>query len=460
MTSGARAQQDGVDGAAVGSPDERLVAVRVLVVGALLFAVTVGAGANVWSAAAVAVAAAATVVFERRRVRRQTAALLRIQLRAACREDERDAEARRLTLELAHERSRSVLEALQEGVVVIDAGGEVVLANPAAQAAMVDAGGRIEGRPLWELFPVELARRAREAWCLLGENQDESGSCLPVRFVSIPAASRILDLTAVRVRSPRTGQDFGYAFLLVDCTRTHELQRLKDRFLSSVSHELRTPLTNICAFAEILGTMLPGESMEWPEFVRVIHQESVQLSRLVDAMFDYLQLEGGEAILRDERIDGAAVVRDVVAAARAAAAARHIDLVSELPDEAAALVVDPVRLRQVCGHLLDNAVKFTPVGGRVRVEVRQEQDTWQLAVEDSGPGVPESDRRAVFEKFHQLPDLLTDKPSGTGLGLATCAAVIHRYHGTIVCGDSDLGGARFVVRLPSATAAPLVAVTV
>ncbi|MCA8964719.1 MAG: PAS domain-containing protein [Planctomycetes bacterium] len=421
----------------------------------MLFGLVVAAGAAVWSAAAIAAGAALAAGFENRRARRETAATLRIQRTAATREDERGAEVHRLTLELAYERSRSVLEALQEGVVVIDVGGEVVMANPAAQSAMPGVEGRIEGQLLWDLLPDELARRARSAWALLGENQQAGSQLEPVRYLSIPAGSRIFDLTAVRVKSARTGQDFGFAFLLIDCTRSHELQQLKDRFLSSVSHELRTPLTNICAFAEILGTMLPGESMEWPEFVRVIHEESVQLSRLVDAMFDYLQLEGGEAILRDERVDGAAVVREVAATAQPGAAARRIDLVCAAPGAAAELVVDASRLRQLCSHLVDNAVKFTPDGGRVRVEVRVADGSWQLAVEDSGPGIPEAERRQVFEKFHQLPDLLTDKPSGTGLGLATCAAIANRYQGTIACGDSALGGARFVVRLPTRVEVPL-----
>ena len=385
--------------------------------------------------------------------RRAFAASRRIQANAADREEARAAEVRLLTLELTHERTRSVLEALHEGVVVVDGGGEVVMTNPAAQVAMRVPEGGVERRLLWEVLPSALGRAAQEAWQVLRENPHAPEAVEPVRRPSIRSGDRIFDLTAVPVRSARTGQDFGYAFLLVDCTRSHELQQLKDRFLSSVSHELRTPLTNICAFSEILGTMLPGESLEWPEFVRVIHEQSVQLSHLVDAMFDYLQLESGEAVLRNVRLDGAQVVAEVVAAAQAAAGRRNIGLTFVGPATPADLVVDPVRLRQLCGHLVDNAVKFAPDGGAARVEVAVDAGSWQLTVDDSGPGVPPQDRRAVFEKFHQLPDHLTDKPSGTGLGLATCAALAHCYRGTIACGDSPLGGARFVVRLPAAAPA-------
>ncbi|HEX5052910.1 MAG TPA: histidine kinase dimerization/phospho-acceptor domain-containing protein, partial [Planctomycetota bacterium] len=198
--------------------------------------------------------------------------------------------------EASVERSRSVLEALGEGVLVVDDGGEIVLANPAARRAMHTPSQEPVGRLLWDVLTPELAKRAREAWQALRAEQSGDGDELPqIRYSSIPSRDNVFDLTAVEATSPRTGQDFGTVFLLVDSTRSHELQQLKDSFLSSVSHELRTPLTNVCAYAEILSSMLPGESAEWPEFVRVIHEEGLQLTRLVDGIFDFLQLESGEA---------------------------------------------------------------------------------------------------------------------------------------------------------------------
>lgn len=426
---------------------------RAAAVGCAALFVLLAGGATAAQALCGATVTALAALCERWVCRRDGTMTGRLQRRAAVFEDERTVRARLLALELDHDRSQSVLEALGEGVVVVEASGEVVMANHAARAAMDAAGGPVEGRLLWDLLPLELGRRARDAWVSLGDNPHATASVMPVRFLSVPCRQRIFDLTAVQVRSLRTGQDFGYVFLLVDCTRSHELQQLKDRFLSSVSHELRTPLTNICAFAEILGTMLPGESMEWPEFVRVIHDESVQLSRLVDAMFDYLQLEAGEAVLRNQVVDGAAIAREVVAAQIAAAGERGVRLRGP-NDVEAALRVDPMRLRQLCAHLVDNALKFTPDGGDVSVQVRVVDEVWELQVADSGPGVPVEDRRAVFEKFHQLPDLLTDKPSGTGLGLATCEAIVRCYGGTIVCCDSPSGGACFVVRLPAPARSP------
>jgi signal transduction histidine kinase len=349
------------------------------------------------------------------------------------------------------EAARTLLEALAEGVLVVDTRGVVALANPSARKALRKPLQDPEGQLLWDVLVPELASLAQDAWRAVQDRSQTTAAELPhVRYPGIACRDRVYDLTAVEAISARTGCHHGVMFLLVDSTRNFELQRLKDRFLSSVSHELRTPLTNVCAYAEILRTLLPGESAEWPEFVRVIHEESVHLSRLVDAMFDFLQLESGDAVFRSEAFDGAAVVREVVAAQSPTAAARRVELQLVDHGDAPPLVADRTRLRQVVQHLLDNAVKFTPAGGRVRVVLGARDEGWELRLEDSGPGVPPADRCAVFEMFHQLRDHMTEKPSGTGLGLATSRAIVARFGGLIWCEASPLGGAGFVVLLPGA----------
>lgn len=373
-------------------------------------------------------------------------------IQAACvsaqTEGQRDAIAQVMSLELAYERSRSVLEALGEGVLVVDEIGEVVLANPQARAALVTPATEPAGRVLWEVLAPQLAGRAREAFEAVRQQVEHDEELPMIRYSGLPCRDRVFDLTAVKATSRRTGQDFGTVLLLVDSTRTHELQRIKDRFLSNVSHELRTPLTNICAYSEILCNMIPGESMEWPEFVRVINEEGVKLSELVDMMFDFLQLESGEAEFHNEALIGADVVRASVEDRRGEADKREIAIEVDIDDAAPALFVDRARLAQVVRNLVDNAVKFSPDGGRVTVSVSQREDGWELRIEDTGPGVPANDRATVFEKFHQLPDKLTDKPQGAGIGLATSRAIVARFGGLIWCEDSAMGGASFVVLLP------------
>ncbi|MFN3244221.1 MAG: sensor histidine kinase [Planctomycetota bacterium] len=386
---------------------------------------------------------------ERLAVTREAGARMQVVSAAAQTEGQRDAIAQVMSLELAYERSRSVLEALREGVLVVDEVGEIVLANPAARRAMEMPERGPVGRVLWEALPAELAGRAREAFDALQERPRHQDELPQIRYSGVPCYDSVYDLTAVQAKSLRTGQDFGIVFLLVDTTRTHELQRIKDRFLSNVSHELRTPLTNICAFSEILCNMLPGESVEWPEFVRVIHEQGIELSELVDAMFDFLQLESGEAEFVNEPVDGVGSVQKVVGKRQSKADARGITLEVVVDEHTPTLHADRRRFEQVVRHLLDNAIKFSPENGHVRVTVTARDEGFELRIEDNGPGVAPEDRDAVFEKFNQLPDQMTEKPSGTGIGLATSRAIVARFGGLIWCEGSESGGACFVVLLPA-----------
>jgi len=389
------------------------------------------------------------MLLERRALLREVAETLRAACASARVEGQRDALAQVMSLELAYERSRSVLEALGEGVLVVDEVGEIVIANPKARAALAAPSLEPSGRVLWEVLPSELAVRAREAFEAVQLREAHEDELPLVRYSGIACADRVYDLTAVKATSRRTGQEFGTVLLLVDSTRTHELQRIKDRFLSNVSHELRTPLTNICAYSEILRQMMPGESVEWPEFVDVINEEGIRLSSLVDGMFDFLQLESGEASFENVSLSGAQIVRDVVAGRHTEADSRSITVDLEVADGVPNLFVDPRRLGQVVRNLLDNAIKFTPDAGRVAVAVCARDGLWEMRIDDTGPGVPLASRDAVFEKFNQLPDQLTKKPSGTGIGLATSRAIVARFGGLIWCEDSSMGGASFVVLLPA-----------
>jgi signal transduction histidine kinase len=214
-------------------------------------------------------------------------------------------------------------------------------------------------------------------------------------------------------------------------------------------------LTNICAFAEILDALVPKANAELTEFAQVIHHEGLQLKGLMDQMFDYMQLESGEAVFASEEVDAAALVRLLGEEIGPAARARAIGLELAIDDGAPHVSADRDRLEQVVCSLLDNAVKFTPAGGRIRVTVNGRDGCWELRVEDSGPGVPPEDRHAVFEKFHQLSDSLSEKPTGTGLGLATSHVIVVRFGGLIWCEEAPGGGACFVVVLPGIGRPPL-----
>jgi len=420
---------------------------RVLLVSAPLTGLALLCGATPSVTMLVLTVALLAMVVERTAVRSEANRTMQHALHAAHDDGQHHAAAATVARETSLDRVRTVLQVLREGVLVVDREGRIVMANPAAMRAMAAPDQDIAGRPLWEALAPPLAQRAREAWTSLRSSPSgrEPGR---VMYSGIPLRDVVYDMTAIEATSGRTGHDFGVVISLVDSTRQYELQRLKDRFLSSISHELRTPLTNICAYAELLGELPPGGGAELPEFVRIIHDEGRQLAVLVESMLDYLQLESGEAKFASDVLDGEAVIRAATTAFADVAARRGIMLTSVVAERVPKLLGDQKRIEQVLHNLLDNAVKFTPPGGTVRLSLATNADGWELRVEDSGPGVPEASREQVFEKFHQLQDHLTEKPPGAGLGLATNRAIVAGLGGLIWCEDSPLGGAAFVVALP------------
>jgi len=355
----------------------------------------------------------------------------------AAEERKRQSQANLISLEVAFDRIHSVLNSLSEGVIVIDGLREVVIANPAARNRLRSAQKLIEGRPILDLLDGDLRERIDYGLQMLPRSPDGR-----ILLTGIEQGERVLDVSIVRVKSNRTDQDFGTVLVLVDVTATHEMARLKDRFLSSVSHELRTPLTNICSFAELLDQQLrEGAPEDCGEFAEIIQKEGRRLSELVEDVLDYNALENGTAAWDDVEVDLGDVVRQAVRRMQPTAAAACLQLVED--DAAGSLRVrgDRAQFEKVMDKLLDNAVKFTPGGGKIRVEARSVSGFVQVSVSDSGIGVRPENRETIFEKFTQIGDTLTDKPAGAGLGLAIARRIVDRTGGKIWCSDSELGGA-------------------
>ena len=228
---------------------------------------------------------------------------------------------------------------------------------------------------------------------------------------------------------------------LVPIRQSLETQR---RFVSDASHELRTPIAVVKANAELL-LRHPDQTIESNiDQVAAINEESDHLSRLVGDLLTLARADEGRVTIAREPVDldelFAAVLRDMEALAEA----REIDLRSDL--RAGTVTGDPQRLRQLLAILLDNALKFSPPGGRVTVESRRSGSRVTFSVTDTGPGIPPGDLSRVFERFYRA-DKARGPQAGTGLGLAIAKWIVEAHHGRISA-ESPGQGARFVVRLP------------
>lgn len=265
-------------------------------------------------------------------------------------------------------------------------------------------------------------------------------------FALPPMIPRILGLLdAARVSSERQQQLQAANVELARLNaRLSELDELKSQLFANVSHELRTPLTLIIAPVERLLATAPQDQRRDLESIQ---QNARLLQRHVDDLLDLARLEAGGLELQRANVDLCQLVDQAMSHFVAAVEARQITLQAEAPPELR-LAADPDQLQRILFNLVSNAVKFTPDGGTVRVSVQASADQALLVVEDSGPGVPASQRATVFERFRQGEGRVTRRFGGTGLGLAIARELAILHGGTISVDESDLGGARFTLALP------------
>ena len=227
-----------------------------------------------------------------------------------------------------------------------------------------------------------------------------------------------------------------------------EAADVRKRLITDLAHELRTPLSNLRGYVEALEDGV----LEFDEDSRAALGRQVdRLERLVADLATLHDLEAGVATIDLARTDLADLVRTGAAAVRTRFGEREVTLTVTAPDEGAWASADPVRTGQVLENLLDNALRFTPSEGGVEVEVSAPNDVVRVEVRDTGPGVPEHERDAVFRRLYRGDrSRAAGTGAGSGVGLTIAKALVERQGGTIGVDDAPSGGARFWFELPSA----------
>ncbi|HEY5624995.1 MAG TPA: histidine kinase N-terminal 7TM domain-containing protein [Dehalococcoidia bacterium] len=241
-----------------------------------------------------------------------------------------------------------------------------------------------------------------------------------------------------------------------------EASRAKSAFLANVSHELRTPLTAVLGFAKVIkkrltAQIIPNVTLDDPKTRRAVQQveenldivvtESKRLTRLINDVLDVTKIEAGHTDWDMQPVAVRELTDRAVEAARPLCEQKGLELRTEVGDALDHVVGDAERLTQVLTNLIGNAIKFTDAG-QVTCRARQAGDEIVVAVSDTGVGIAEKDQNAVFEYFFQVGDTLTEKPSGTGLGLPICKQIVERHGGRIWV-ESEVGkGSTFSFSLP------------
>jgi Na+/proline symporter/nitrogen-specific signal transduction histidine kinase len=231
--------------------------------------------------------------------------------------------------------------------------------------------------------------------------------------------------------------------------RLQELDRLKDEFLTTVTHELRTPLTSIRSFSEILFDNPTLDQTRRQEFLGIIIKESERLTRLINQVLDLAKIEAGRFEWQIGDVDIKEVISDAVAATSQLFRDRAVSVTVRVPEHIPAVRSDRDQLMQVVVNLLSNAVKFSePTRGEVMVSVTYRDSEIAVSVRDNGPGISPEYQKVIFEKFRQVGDTMTAKPSGSGLGLAICQRIVEHLGGRIWVDSLPGHGATFTFTVP------------
>jgi signal transduction histidine kinase len=248
----------------------------------------------------------------------------------------------------------------------------------------------------------------------------------------------------VQPRGPREVQDLMRTFNEMS-QRLEAADQARRRFLADVTHELRTPLAVLQSGLE---AQLDGIHPRDDAHLSSLLEETLLLARVVEDLHTLALAGAGRLALHREPVEVTALVADAVASQAAAAAARQVTLVTEtdgLPPDPPPVDADPVRLRQVLGNLLGNALRATPPGGRVTVRVDAAEAGWMcFTVADTGPGFPAEQLPRLFDRFTKSAD-----SGGSGLGLAIARDLVEAHGGSIEAANRPAGGASVSFRLPA-----------
>jgi signal transduction histidine kinase len=226
--------------------------------------------------------------------------------------------------------------------------------------------------------------------------------------------------------------------------------QLKSDFVSSVSHELRTPLASILGYLDVL---LEGElgsmSADQSEFLKIVDENARRLLALINDLLTLSGLESGKMLLRHQQVDLRGLLERHLSDHAPAIRERRLVSSLDLPAEPVMAELDPERIGQVINNVLANAIKFTGVGGDVRVALQRRTESVVLEVADTGIGIAEADVDRLFERFFRARNATDRAIPGTGLGLAICKGIVDAHGGSIAV-DSEIDrGTTITINLPT-----------
>ena len=344
-------------------------------------------------------------------------------------------------LQSRNDQLAAILGGTIEGVIAIDQKMRILVANDSAATMLQCSPGSAMGRPLIEIVRDETLRRVvAQAMTQREVVKAEIGTLKDGRSTMAVSATPLPG-------DPCTG----VVVILYDITELRRLESLRQEFVANVSHELKTPLSAIRAYAETLRDGAIHDPTINMRFVERIDEQAHRLQQLIFDVISLARIESGQQAFEITDVSLDQAVKNCLESHRSSADARQISLQAADQLPAVDVHLDEEALREILDNLIDNAIKYTPERGQVRVSWVLQNQYVILEIADTGIGISEADQRRIFERFYRVDRARSRELGGTGLGLSIVKHLAQSFGGVVGVRSEVGAGSVFWVRLPRST---------
>lgn len=331
----------------------------------------------------------------------------------------------------------TILASMSEGVIATDRQQRILMVNRAAATLLGFAADAATGKFLWEVVRNDdVIKGAADSLAVAGSKT----------FVIGPINARHLEITICTFPLQKNAE--GMVIVAHDTTQSVQYQDLRKEFVANVSHELRTPLSIIKGFAETLRDGALADPQRGPQYLATIEKHTDQLTNLVDDLLELSRLESQYGLTRRVPTDLSPLIRRACDLLLPVAQRKQQQFIQEIPPSLPPILAAADYIERAIANLIDNAIKYTPAKGIIKISAKEEGKFLVVEVSDNGIGISDKDLPRIFERFYRVDKSRSREAGGTGLGLSIVKHVAQVHGGTVDVASTSGQGSTFRLILP------------
>ncbi|GAB4338729.1 MAG: response regulator [Calditrichia bacterium] len=353
-------------------------------------------------------------------------------------------EQERRLLEIAHEKSRmhTVINAIDDGLLVVNQQGEVALFNPRFVQLLELSDAPVIGAPVAPVLPEKMARQIQEVLA-----NPSTSKTVQQEITIRPPAEKVLMVNTTPITS-ENGVRLGVVSVFRDISKLKQLELVKSQFVNMVAHELRAPLGAILGYLDMVVNKTLGDEPEtYQKYLERSLERAESLLELINDLLNISRMEAGKARREIEKVNLSEILQEQVEFYLSEAQKRGLEVKTEIAPQLF-VDVDKDELGRVFQNLISNAIKYNRENGQIFVRAKANDGYIQFEIEDTGIGMTPEERERLFEEFFRAKNRHTRKITGTGLGLSLVKKIIDSYAGSVEVQSEYLKGSCFKVKLP------------